>query len=150
MLIMTTNKPESLDPALTRPGRVDHLVEFENATQQQAKELFERLYAKATKETSLGASASPLETQLMSPVTHTTAANTPFTTADETVAAPATNKITAKSVADLAIEFSQSVSDGEFSAAALQGYLLIHKRDPHEACRKVKEWVMQRRGITSS
>ncbi|PMD55325.1 uncharacterized protein K444DRAFT_697289, partial [Hyaloscypha bicolor E] len=44
VLVMTTNHREKLDPALIRPGRVDHEVEFENATQKQAQELFERMY----------------------------------------------------------------------------------------------------------
>ncbi|KAJ2905293.1 putative mitochondrial chaperone BCS1-B [Zalerion maritima] len=44
MLIMTTNKPESLDDALIRPGRVDLQVAFGNATQTQAKQLFQRMY----------------------------------------------------------------------------------------------------------
>ncbi|KAK4127528.1 hypothetical protein N657DRAFT_631331 [Parathielavia appendiculata] len=44
VLIMTTNKPESLDEALIRPGRVDLQVAFTNATQQQARELFIRMY----------------------------------------------------------------------------------------------------------
>ena len=44
VLIMTTNKPESLDDALIRPGRVDLQVGFSNATQEQAKELFVRMY----------------------------------------------------------------------------------------------------------
>lgn len=41
---MTTNRPEKLDEALIRPGRVDHQVAFGNATQTQIKELFERMY----------------------------------------------------------------------------------------------------------
>ncbi|KAJ4424560.1 hypothetical protein N0V82_000690 [Gnomoniopsis sp. IMI 355080] len=44
VLIMTTNKPETLDDALIRPGRVDLQVAFGNATQEQARELFERMY----------------------------------------------------------------------------------------------------------
>lgn len=44
VLIMTTNKPEALDEALIRPGRVDLQVGFGYATQGQAKELFERMY----------------------------------------------------------------------------------------------------------
>jgi mitochondrial chaperone BCS1 len=41
---MTTNRPEKLDDALIRPGRVDHQVAFGNATQTQIRELFERMY----------------------------------------------------------------------------------------------------------
>ena len=44
VLIMTTNKPESLDDALIRPGRVDLQVAFQNATSEQAGELFRRMY----------------------------------------------------------------------------------------------------------
>ena len=44
VLIMTTNKPETLDEALIRPGRVDQQVEFTNATSNQARELFLRMY----------------------------------------------------------------------------------------------------------
>ncbi|KAK4081892.1 hypothetical protein Purlil1_11484 [Purpureocillium lilacinum] len=44
VLIMTTNKPESLDEALIRPGRVDVQVAFMNASSEQAAELFYRMY----------------------------------------------------------------------------------------------------------
>lgn len=40
LLIMSSNHPEVLDPALTRPGRIDQKVEFANATQEQLQELF--------------------------------------------------------------------------------------------------------------
>jgi chaperone BCS1 len=45
VLIMTTNCPEKLDPALVRPGRIDLQVEFTNATNFHAKEIFESMYA---------------------------------------------------------------------------------------------------------
>ncbi|KAL1876817.1 hypothetical protein VTK73DRAFT_9194 [Phialemonium thermophilum] len=51
VLIMTTNKPEDLDEALIRPGRVDLQVAFTNASQAQAKELFERMYEPEQKHT---------------------------------------------------------------------------------------------------
>ena len=44
VLIMTTNRPEALDDALIRPGRVDLQVAFTNATRDQARALFERMY----------------------------------------------------------------------------------------------------------
>jgi chaperone BCS1 len=44
LLIMTTNKRDTLDDALIRPGRVDRQVEFTNATSDQARELFLRMY----------------------------------------------------------------------------------------------------------
>ena len=48
VLIMTTNKPESLDEALIRPGRVDVQVAFMNASSTQASELFYRMYEAST------------------------------------------------------------------------------------------------------
>lgn len=45
LLCFTTNHVESLDTALTRESRVDMKIAFTNATQEQAKELYLRLYS---------------------------------------------------------------------------------------------------------
>ena len=39
VLIMTTNHPEKLDPALIRPGRIDAIVKFENCRRHEVVEL---------------------------------------------------------------------------------------------------------------
>ena len=44
ILIMTTNRPDDLDPALTREGRVDHKVFFNYASDNQIHKMFERFY----------------------------------------------------------------------------------------------------------
>ncbi|KAJ3360589.1 hypothetical protein HDU91_004504 [Kappamyces sp. JEL0680] len=44
IIFMTTNHLERLDPALTRPGRVDFKVLLDNLTKTQALELFLRFY----------------------------------------------------------------------------------------------------------
>ena len=41
---MTTNHVERLDPALVRPGRVDLSELFDDATPEQAKNLFTQFY----------------------------------------------------------------------------------------------------------
>jgi chaperone BCS1 len=46
ILIMTTNKPDDLDDALVRAGRISVRVAFKNASRMQAKELFERMYVR--------------------------------------------------------------------------------------------------------
>jgi mitochondrial chaperone BCS1 len=44
IIVMTTNHIEKLDPALIRPGRADVKLAFENATADQARQLFERFF----------------------------------------------------------------------------------------------------------
>ncbi|CDO69340.1 hypothetical protein BN946_scf184746.g21 [Trametes cinnabarina] len=44
ILFATTNDYSALDPALLRPGRLDLHVEFQLASQYQARELFKRFY----------------------------------------------------------------------------------------------------------
>jgi chaperone BCS1 len=44
VLVMTTNRPEKLDEALIRPGRVDFQVRFTLATKHQMREIFIRMY----------------------------------------------------------------------------------------------------------
>ncbi|KAH6641496.1 BCS1 N terminal-domain-containing protein [Chaetomium tenue] len=68
VLIMTTNKPEALDEALIRPGRVDLQVSFTNATQQQARELFMRMYEPENTDTAIPPSTFSLSDHLSSPL----------------------------------------------------------------------------------
>jgi len=49
IIIMTTNKPEVLDKALTRPGRIDHVIHFKNATTDDIKNMI-NFYWNNTKE----------------------------------------------------------------------------------------------------
>ncbi len=45
VLIMTTNHLMQLDPALTRPGRIDMRIEFTRATRSQAERIFLLIYS---------------------------------------------------------------------------------------------------------
>jgi mitochondrial chaperone BCS1 len=44
VLVFTTNNPDTLDPALVRPGRVDYRLEFRAADRRQAREIFLRFF----------------------------------------------------------------------------------------------------------
>ncbi|CAE7070457.1 unnamed protein product [Rhizoctonia solani] len=44
LLFATTNHPERLDPALSRPGRMDVKIEYSHATPWQAEQLFRLFY----------------------------------------------------------------------------------------------------------
>jgi len=56
LLFATTNKYDTLDPALVRPGRLDLHIEFTLASKWQASELFKRFYPveKTTERSSTG------------------------------------------------------------------------------------------------
>ncbi|KAH7031334.1 putative mitochondrial chaperone bcs1 [Microdochium trichocladiopsis] len=45
IVIMTTNKPDSLDPALVRPGRVDMKVFLGHISPQSAEQMFVRMFS---------------------------------------------------------------------------------------------------------
>jgi len=45
ILVMTTNHPEKLDPALTRPGRIDMSIQFGYSTANDIHELFLAIYS---------------------------------------------------------------------------------------------------------
>lgn len=44
LVFMSSNHPECLDPALIRPGRVDRIVQFENADEDQASRMMRRFF----------------------------------------------------------------------------------------------------------
>jgi chaperone BCS1 len=49
VLIMTTNHPEKLDRALTRPGRIDKAVEFQLADSKIARDMYRFMFGRQTK-----------------------------------------------------------------------------------------------------
>ncbi|KAI6476122.1 hypothetical protein MCOR13_011850 [Pyricularia oryzae] len=121
ILIMTTNKPETLDKALIRPGRVDLQVAFRNATQQQASELFQRLYS-----TEQSAKSSQCLSQLDA-TDKKYDLETSITDADELI--------------EMAAEFGSKIVPDQMSPAEIQGFLLKRKTCPRKALRDVEAWV---------
>lgn len=145
VLIMTTNKPETLDDALIRPGRVDLQVAFGNATQEQARELFERMYeadsrakiaSEEKRENGFAAAAAGEKAE---------ATNGHVVKAEKFAASEALGDhrldITIEELHEIAREFAQLVPEGHFSPAELQGFLLKRKKDPRKAVEEVGPWV---------
>lgn len=50
LLILTTNHPEKLDPALVRPGRIDQRIELTWSTAGQAKQFYQRFFPESTEQ----------------------------------------------------------------------------------------------------
>jgi chaperone BCS1 len=154
VLIMTTNKPEALDEALIRPGRVDLQVGFTNATRDQAKELFERMYeADKHRHPELvsqtangrvnGAAAAAAAAAL---VVEADSKKDEVAQQNGTAAAAATGgderfEISQGDLSEIAGEFARKIPDGRFSPAELQGFLLKRKKNPRKALEEVDAWV---------
>ncbi|KAB5575786.1 BCS1 N terminal-domain-containing protein [Coniochaeta sp. 2T2.1] len=157
VLIMTTNKPESLDDALIRPGRVDLQVAFTNATTDQAKELFERMYEAdkhrhpelipqqpAADEKANGHVNGSAGTTTSSFLDKPQDSSKPAQNGVATATATATDErfeITQEDLSQIAGEFAQKIPDGRFSPAEIQGFLLKRKKNPRKALEEVGAWV---------
>jgi chaperone BCS1 len=166
---MTTNHPEKLDKALIRPGRVDHQVAFRNATQNQVKELFERMYthdvSRTTRTPSPSSSSPPsysstlstaiiLSSNKRSPTENGNLLTPPPTPPNETTANGVANsgkrgnaKLNEEELIDIARKFAAQVPDDMFSPAEIQGFLLKRKMEPRRAMEEVGPWVEEMKSV---
>jgi chaperone BCS1 len=156
VLVMTTNRPEKLDEALIRPGRVDHQVAFGNATQTQIKELFERMYTNDLPRTKLiiHSHVSKKENDLPTPpptpakVMSNGIANGSAKPDGSVIVINGSVKekvvneeLAGEELSEIARDFAMCVPGDMFSPAEIQGFLLKRKKDPRKALVEVGAWV---------
>ncbi|GLA55870.1 hypothetical protein AnigIFM63604_003089 [Aspergillus niger] len=122
ILIMTTNKPEDLDEALKRPGRVDLQIRFDFVNTHAAKELFLIPYVEC-----------PTEDFIVDPETMEIRCSLK----------PVIKDLTPERLAGLAESFARKITVGKYSSAQLQGYLMRFKGDPVSAERHVEDWMQR-------
>ncbi|GJJ06755.1 hypothetical protein Clacol_000951 [Clathrus columnatus] len=186
ILFATTNHLERLDPALSRPGRMDVWVEFKNASKWQCEHLFKNFFP-SSEDCFASSSSAPLSERPSIDITslddleipgltcevysgsESSASASTSTSAkgkgkevevegvDAGVASPAfpptpvTRKkkapLDAAMLAQLAKDFAEAIPNGEFSVAALQGYLLKNKTRPEAAAREAGQWVISERDL---
>lgn len=130
VLIMTTNKPESLDEALIRPGRVDMQVGFMNASSTQASELFHRMYEASRQK----AQTRSIVTSLLKAKDHDDEKQT-LLNKNEIL------DITAEELREIAQEFGKLIPQDTFSPAEIQGFLLKRKKSPRKALEDAGPWI---------
>ena len=133
MLFATTNHIDRLDPALSRPGRMDVWINFKNATRWQAEGIYKRFY--------------PCKTPPSDPAEETTdpSANGPTYTPKRKKGVSTIPVLEEEELHKLAKEFASNIPEDEVSVAALQGYLLKNKARPRECVTEVAEWIVQER-----
>lgn len=170
ILFATTNHLERLDPALSRPGRMDVWVEFKNASKYQAEGLFRNFFPAheddieiMTESTPVGSDGSPSLSRTESMIsassfeTNSTSVSTPGSKSAliSHEAAPTlehaspldAERLTPARLSQLAKLFAESIPDEEFSVAALQGYLLKNKTRPEAAALDAGKWVIAEREL---
>ncbi|KAG6334898.1 hypothetical protein ID866_4192 [Astraeus odoratus] len=139
LLFATTNHIERLDPALSRPGRMDVWVNFTHATKWQAEGIFKCFFPSKPKGPSNSTSTTPATDEK----TDISQKNLPLPkrkAPGHTI--PVLEEV---EIAELAKRFANAIPEGELSVAALQGYLLKNKLRPRECVDEVSEWVIQER-----
>ena len=156
LLFATTNRYHTLDPALTRPGRMDLHVEFRLASRYQARELYKRFYVPDAPEnvaedrdeedgnaagdsgyvtpTKAGFDTTPSILKCVGPEE----SSPNYNGTSHSARAP---KLSKKKIERLAEQFSLRIPDRELSMASLQGYLMSYKTRPFQAVDDVEEWV---------
>jgi len=171
ILFATTNHLERLDPALSRPGRMDVWVEFKNASKYQAEGLFRNFFPAheddieiTTESTPVDSDGSPslsrtesMISSVSSSATTSTNVSTPSSKsalisheAASTLehASPLdAERLTPARLTQLAKLFAESIPEEEFSVAALQGYLLKNKTRAEAAALDAGKWVIAEREL---
>ncbi|KAI1425013.1 P-loop containing nucleoside triphosphate hydrolase protein [Xylaria sp. FL1777] len=119
IVIMTTNKPDRLDSALVRPGRVDMKVMLGNISRKSAEQMFVRMFTP-----DIG--ISPLITKDRYDVTDSNGESLlpEFETLQE-----------------LALDFASQIPEDTFTPSQLQGFFQLHLNSATEAVANISDWV---------
>lgn len=144
VLIMTTNHPENLDEALTRPGRVDIRIPFTLATSTQITDIFTRMYgADLHKSLSRSQTVDVNHKPLPKPQrrdSKTLTDDDEDDIEDLLFEKPVSHTLDRSALKQMAQEFAAKLPEGRFSPAAIQGYLLTRKREPQRALDEACAW----------
>jgi chaperone BCS1 len=138
LLFATTNHIERLDPALSRPGRMDVWVDFKHATQFQAEGIFRCFFPVKIIPAAIDLSTTSQSPSPSSPGPSMTGPR--LGVAGKLALATSGSTLTETELDELAKAFGKSIPEGEFSVASLQGYLLKNKTRPRQCVDEVEAW----------
>lgn len=112
LLFATTNHLERLDPALSRPGRMDVWIEFKNATKWQAEALFKNFFPSTNEDdgTEEDVSEADLDAELEGITIPTMMPSLPLDGVPETPVTPTSSSLPTTTSSFSALNLSQSSS----------------------------------------
>ena len=151
VLLLTTNFPDRLDRALIRPGRVDMMVKFTNATRAQTCELFTRMYSADTPASLAKDQIKLGPTPKANGIVHQLDINGSLvqpksTEIEDVMRAPESNQQAStsttpfSSIEEIAVQFADRLPEDKFTPAEVQGFLLTRKKEPIKALEEVEAW----------
>ena len=171
ILFATTNHLERLDPALSRPGRMDVWVEFRNASKHQAEGLFRNFFPAHEDDIEITTESVPVDSNGSPSLSRTDSMTSSASSSASTSTGTSTpsskgalishevaptlehaspldaERLTPARLSELAKLFADSIPEEEFSVAALQGYLLKNKSRPEAAAHDAGKWVIAEREL---
>ncbi|KAI9726089.1 MAG: hypothetical protein M1828_002097 [Chrysothrix sp. TS-e1954] len=151
ILIMTSNYPERLDPALKRPGRIDMHVPFTLASRSQIRDVYLRMYTSAADEGDAGKAetrrATTVEEACKTSGQRAASTNGEHDEGDKQKGEKAGGSglwcpfMSMEEINKQAELFADKVPEGKFSPAEVQGFLLERLKDPKGAVDAADEWI---------
>ena len=133
LVIMTTNKPEQLDAALTRPGRIDFKLHLGNINRASAEQMFMRMFSPDllswARQTGKAQDAA--------------AANTDHKDPNAVDADPLDAHVSLEQLRMLASQFASEIPEDTFTPSQLQGFFQLHLGDVMQAVTSIGQWVRQ-------
>ena len=114
IVIMTTNKPETLDSALVRPGRVDMKVFLGNISRTSAEQMFVRMFSPDE----VGSSGDGMA-----------------------VGRRDGDEADMDEIRRLAARFARCIPESVFTPSQLQSFFQLHLDSAHEAADGISSWV---------
>ncbi|TCD69128.1 hypothetical protein EIP91_008604 [Steccherinum ochraceum] len=160
LLFATTNFYGALDPALSRPGRMDLHVEFKLASKYQAAELFKCFYLPEQNDSECSPytdtpsnSEIPARSDITDddqkrdpPTEKTILLSSPMSSDDSPIISGTTHgtrapKLSRQEITQLSSRFAEAIPERMCSMASLQCYLMTYKTRPEAAVLEAAAWV---------